>query len=65
MTTSRFPAAIAVVTLALASCGSAGAEILDLGGSPAANRSASGELAVDSGALIAPLNITHTPHPKS
>jgi len=60
MTTSRFPAAIAVVTLALASCGSAGAEILDLGGSPAANRSASGELAVDSGALIAPLNITYS-----
>ena len=60
MTTSRLPAAVAALALMLASCGSAGAEILDLSSAPNASRSSSGEMAGDSAAMIAPANVEYT-----
>lgn len=59
MTTSRLPAALAVMALVLASCGTSGAEILDLSGAPDASRSSSGEMAGDSAAMIAPANVEY------
>lgn len=60
MTMSRLPVAVAALTLVLASCGSPGAETLDLSGAPNASRSSSGEMAGDSAAMIAPANVEYT-----
>lgn len=59
MTTSSRLSVIAAVVLVLASCGSAGAEVLDLAGAPNASRSATGELAGDSAKMIAPSNVEY------